>query len=256
MITKSCNLLAKKMPRRFLAPYPIFGTKNKRLPVGYQKRSPYYWWWQFLRRNAEYVECCERVGKGKHAALYKDFGDVRDDDFHKWWTTDQRGPNLFAENYGAMKLVELDDKSQWQDEWSSDEVMILAVPLSSSKRYLQSRFARLLKERHTSSRGRPTKGSIKSNAKYKIARNYTVQNLEKTLDVYDEYMRNMGKKPKVPLWQIGENLTLIPKAMTSPKNFPAINAAKRNTMGSCVKRYLNSADKIIEGVLKGSFPAI
>ena len=85
------------MPRRFLAPYPIFGTKNKRLPTGYQKRSPYYWWWQFLRRNQEYLECCERGGKGKHAQLYKDFGDVRDDDFHKWWTKDERGPNLFAE---------------------------------------------------------------------------------------------------------------------------------------------------------------
>ena len=243
------------MPRRFLAPYPIFGTKNKRLPLGYQKRSPYYWWWQFLRRNQEYLECCERGGKGKHAELYKDFGDVRDDDFHKWWTKGERGPNLFAENYGAMKLTELEEKSQWEEGWSKDEVMVLAVPLTSSKRYLQSRFAQLLKERHTAGRGRPTKGSTKSNAKYQLARNYTVQNLEKTLDVYDEYIKHKGKKPKVPNWKIGESLTLIPKAMTSPKLFPAMNAARRNTMGSSVKRYLSSAELIIENVVLGKFPA-
>jgi len=243
------------MPRRFLAPYPIFGTKNKRLPTGYQKRSPYYWWWQFLRRNQEYLECCERDGKGKYAELYKDFGDVRDDDFHKWWTKDERGPNLFAENYGAMKLTELEDKSQWQDSWSEDEVMILAVPLTSSKRYLQSRFAKLLKERHTSERGRPTKQSIKSNAKYKLAINYTIHNLENTLNVYDEFMKYKGQKPKVTLWQIGENLTLIPDAMTSPKLMPKENADRRNWMGSSVKRYLSSAELIIENVVLGKFPA-
>ena len=243
------------MPRRFLAPYPIFGTKNKRLPTGYQKRSPYYWWWQFLRRNGGYLECCERGGKGKYSEIYKDFGDVRDDDFHKWWTKDERGSNLFAENYGAMKLTELEDKSQWEDGWSKDEVMILAVPLTSSKRYLQSRFAQLLKDRHKSERGRPTKQSIKSNAKYQLARNYTIQNLENTLNVYDEFMKYKGQKPKVTLWQIGENLTLIPDAMTSPKLMPKENADRRNWMGSSVKRYLSSAELIIENVVLGKFPA-
>lgn len=243
------------MPRRFLAPYPIFGTKNKRLNIGYQKRSPYYWWWQFLRRNKQYLECCERGGKGKHAKLYKDFGDVRDDDFHKWWTKDQRGPNLFAENYGAMKLIELEDKSQWEASWSKEGAMILAVPLTSSKRYLQSRFARLLKERHKSERGRPTKQSIKSNAKYPIARNYTIRNLETTLAVYDEYMKYKDQKPKVPNWKIGESLTLIPQAMTAPKLTPKENADKRNSMGSSVKRYITSAEKIIENVVLGKFPA-
>jgi len=244
------------MPRRFLAPYPIFGTKNKRLSIGYQKRSPYYWWWQFLRRNKEYLDCCERGGKGEHAQLYADFGDVRDDDFHKWWTKDQHGPNLFAENYGAMKLIELEDKSQWDADWSADDVMVLAVPLTSSKRYLQSRFARLLKERHKSERGRPTKQSIKSNAKYPIARNYTIRNLETTLAVYDEYMKYKGHKPKVPNWKIGEILTLIPQAMTSPKLTPKENADKRNSMGSSVKRYVTSAEQIIENVVLGTFPVV
>lgn len=243
------------MPRRFLAPYPIFGTKNKRLDERYQKRSPYYWWWAFLRRNPEYLECCERGGTGKYAELYKDFGDVRSDNFHQWWTKDQRGANLFAENYGAMKLIELEDKSQWSEDWTKEDVMVIAVPLTSSKRYSQSRFAKLLKERHSSSRGRPTKQSIKSNAKYRLERNYTVQNLEKTLDVYDEFLKHKGKNPKVPYWQIGENLKLIPKAMTSPKLTKKENADRKNTMGSSVKRYLTSAEKIISEVANGVFPA-
>lgn len=243
------------MARRFLAPYPTFGTKNNRLGEGHQKKSPYYWWWEFLRRNQEYLECCQRGGKGRHSELYKDFGDVRSNSFREWWVRDQRGATLFAESYGARKLIELNSKEEWLDDWNKDEVMVIAVPLTSSKRYLQSRFAKILKERHTAKRGRPLKKLSTSNAKYQLARNYTIQNLEKTLDVYDEYMKHKGQNPKVPYWKIGENITLIPKAITSPRLKPKENADRRNSMGSSVKRYLKSAEKIIANVALGKFPA-
>jgi hypothetical protein len=246
----------KKMLRRFLAPHPTFGTKNKPRNLGFQTKSPYYWWWQYLRRNKDYLACCEKGGKGKLAKLYKDFGDVREDNFKKWWNEGKRGAHLFAENKGALKLMELEDKTHWDDSWSKDEVMILAVPLNSSKRYLQSRFGRLLKLRHpTKKAGRPMKKLGKSNAKYPLERNYTIRNLETTLLVYDEYLKHKGATPKVPLWKIGENLTLIKTSMTTPEMSQNERQVFRNSMGASVKRYITNAEKMIANVALGKFPA-
>jgi hypothetical protein len=60
------------MLRRFLAQHPTFGTKNNPRSLSYQQQSPYYWWWAYLRRNEDYLKCCEKSGKGKFAKLYKE----------------------------------------------------------------------------------------------------------------------------------------------------------------------------------------
>ena len=243
------------MLRRFLAPHPTFGTKHNPRNLGFQTKSPYYYWWQFLRRNKDYLACCEKGGKGKFAKLYKDFGDVREDNFKKWWNEGERGANLFAENKSALKLMELEDKTQWDGSWGKDEVMILAVPLTSSKRYLQSRFARLLKLRHpTKKAGRPMKKLGDSSANYPLERNYTIRNLETTLLVYDEYLKYKGATPKVPLWKIGENLTLIKTSMTTPEMSQNERQVFRNSMGASVKRYITNAERMIANAALGRFP--
>ena len=117
------------MKRHFLAPSPRFGRANNRLQLGYQQRSPYFWYWQYLRRNADYIACCKKGGKGKLAALYADFGDIREDNFHKWWTENQRGATLFAEQPLTVKFGELRQADEWQPHWDSEAVMVVAVPM-------------------------------------------------------------------------------------------------------------------------------
>lgn len=244
------------MKVRFLADAPNFGTKHKPAKISLQTRSPYYWWWVYLRRNEDYLVCCEKGGKGKLAKLYKDFGDVREDDFKKWWQ--ENGVALFSEKHvsegGDMVLTELTNKSQWNDAWTGDRVLVIAMPLTSSKRYLQSRFNALLKKRHTTKRGRQYKTFDQSTAKYPLAKNYTIRNLETTLAVYDEYLKHKGQIPKVPYWKIGENLTLVTKAMTSRKLTPKENYDRKNTMAASVLRYIRSAEAMIANVALGKFP--
>ena len=244
------------MKVRFLADAPNFGTKHKPAKISLQTRSPYYWWWVYLRRNEDYLACCEKGGKGKLAKLYKDFGDVREDDFKKWWQ--ENGVALFSEKHvsegGDMVLTELTNKSQWNDAWTGDRVLVIAMPLTSSKRYLQSRFNALLKKRHTTKRGRQYKTFDQSTAKYPLAKNYTIRNLETTLAVYDEYLKHKGQIPKVPYWKIGENLTLDTKAMTSRKLTPKENYDRKNTMAASVLRYIRSAEAMIANVALGKFP--
>ena len=209
-----------------------------------------------MRRNEDYIKCCENGGKGKYAKLYKGFGDVREDNFKKWWK--EKGVELFSEKHvsegGDMVLMELTDKSQWSDAWTSDKVLVVAMPLTSSKRYLQSRFNALLKKRHTTKRGRQYKTFEESSAKYPLAKNYTIRNLETTLAVYDEYLKHKGQVPKVPYWKIGQNMRLVPSAMTTDSMSMNERQVYRNVMGASVKRYITNAEKMIANAALGKFP--
>jgi hypothetical protein len=93
-----------------------------------------------------------------------------------------------------------------------------------------------------------------SNSQYPLERNYTIENLRKTLQVYDEYVATRNASKKVPLWKVGENLRLVPTAMTSNKLMAEENYLRRNVMAATVKRYLNNAEKIISGTSLGRFP--
>ncbi len=244
-----------KNPVHFLAPYPLFGTKQKPLTLSYQQRSPFYWWWAYLRRNSDYLKCCEKNGTGKLAHLYKEFGDVREDDFKKWWSEGNRGAYLFGEKRSALIPKELNDKSEWEDDWDSDNVLVIALPLSMGKRELQSRFAKILKKRHTAKRGRVAKKLETSTARYPLNRNYTIESLQKALDVYDCYTKLVELNGKAKLWEVGVELRLVRTAMPSANDLKQDTAVKRNVMAATVKRYLKQAESIIANTSLGIFPS-
>jgi hypothetical protein len=138
---------------------------------------------------------------------------------------------------------------------SSEKVLIVAIPLTSSRRYIQSRLLRLLDKRHHADKpGRKKSNLDKSTAHYPLERNYTIENLQKTLQVYDNYLKVKDEKPKVPLWKIGEQMRLVPSAMTT--NDMSMNEQQvfRNVMGASVKRYIANAEKLISNTGLGRFP--
>ena len=94
-------------------------------PIEDQQQSPYYWWWAYLRRSEAYLKCCEQGGKGKLAKLYTDFGDVREDNFKKWWTTNDLGAKLFGEQRQVVKFGPMTDPSEWHPDWTPDDIKFL-----------------------------------------------------------------------------------------------------------------------------------
>jgi hypothetical protein len=241
----------------FLAPHPLFGRVNNRLADTYQKRSPYYWWWAYLMRSAAYLECCEAGGEGRLAGLYADFGDVRAADFHKWWTHEQRGPRLFAEQRLEAKFGELASPDQWDASWTAEDVMIVAVPLRVSNRRLKGEFAKLLDSRLQRSRGRPALAEVTQTARYPLARNYTIQNLERTLEAYDLWLANQGlpKAERKTLWEIGVDMRFNRDASRQALSKTAAERLLgRNMLGAHVKRYVSQAQQIIKNVENGVFP--
>lgn len=208
-----------------------------------------------MRRNEEYLACCQRGGRGKLAGLYADFGDVLNDNFHAWWTADKRGARLFGEKALPLNLKELKDSSEWNAEWSSDSVMVIAVPLNLSKRHLDSKFKQLLKARHGGQRGRKkTSEGYVSTAQYRLYRPVSTATLEIQLAVYDAVMaKRRGELDKTLAW-IGADMRLTKKAMPHPKDPPAFAAQKRNVMAATVSRHFRAAERMVANVVKGEFP--
>ena len=242
----------------FLSPTPRFGRKSNRLPLGYQQRSPYYWWWECLRRNDKYLSCCKKKGAGELAALYEDFGDVRDGDFHKWWTENQRGVYLFGEQPLSIRFGELTNPSDWNPHWSAEEVIVVAIPLRLSKRELKGRFSKLLDSRHTGKVGRISRSVQNGTARYLASRNYTIQNLSTAIDAYDRWVRNaeLPKSERQTLWELGKDMNLNRKACKlAESKKPDERLEGRNTLAVTFSRYVSQAKKMIDGVEKGVFPA-
>jgi len=119
----------------------------------------------------------------------------------------------------------------------------------------QQSFQVMLDKRHHADKpGRKKRNLDKSTASYPLERNYTIENLRKTLQVYDLYMVHKDQKPKVPLWKLGEQLRLVPSAMTTDKMTVNERQVFRNVMGASVKRYITNAEKIIANAALGRFP--
>lgn len=243
----------------FLAPYPTFGTAKNRKSEAFQKRSPYYWWWAYLKRNQDYLDCCANGGTGRLADLYKDFGDVRDKEFRVWWQEDRRGARLFGEQQLEVKFQELNSAADWRPDWTKDKVMVVAFPLVVGKRRLMGDIRRLLDQRHTGKQGRPALAKAESTAKYKLSRNYTTANLETALDIYDLWFANAAK-PKaqqIKQWELGAQLKINKAAVRDAySNLKQDRAVGRNVLGALVKRYLTQAQATIRSVERGEFPVL
>ena len=244
------------MKVHFLAPHPLFGRSSSPRPIRDQHQSPYYWWWAYLRRSDAYLKCCEKGGKGKLSKLYADFGDVREDNFKKWWTNEDRGAKLFGEQRQQVKFGPLADPSEWHPDWTPDVALVIAIPLSMSKRTIQSDIGKLLEQRIKSRRGRKALKDAESSARYPLARNYSARNLGKALEVYELWIRGkIDPDEKLKLWEIGVAAKLNTLEKSTCKD-PHLRMDVRNRLNVAVKRYVKEAQKHLVGIEEGIFPAV
>jgi hypothetical protein len=245
------------MRKHFLAPHPLIGTKHKPSKLSQQQRSPYYWWWAYLKRNKDYLKCCDNGGKGKLAKLYEDFGDARGDDFPSWWGRSyQRGQDLFSEATVDVRVLKLNEKSDWQDDWADNNITVVAVNMDIGKRALQRMFSKLLLREHKGTRGRKSFSNLNSTAKYPLHRNLSLHSIITMLAVYDKWLENsqLPKPDRKPLWEIGDELRLIPSQISRPTDDKIDRTVKHNIMTATVSRYVKNAKAIIANTAKGQFP--
>ena len=183
--------------RHFPYQHPTFGTKNRPTSERSWKRSVYYWWWAYLKRSHEYLACCEAGGKGKLATLYKDFGDVRGDDFKAWWREGDRGATLFAE-----PAVEVSVRILNKGDAITDPAKGLSVylPLNLPNGFLVKRVKDLLNAIRKGKRGVQYGRADKSNAKYKFEppRVYRRAKLSENWPLWNRHKRRRPRS-RIPL---------------------------------------------------------
>jgi hypothetical protein len=142
-----------KRPRRTFLVKQARKASRKRAAIPDEK-TPHYWWWQFLRRNRDYLKCCENGGKGRLKSLYDDFGDVREDAYRKWLSAvmpsgETRKYHLFAElpnPFNRDSVVTLETTNDWDQAYQDHGYLLVAVNMrEKSRESLKNAFAIWLK---------------------------------------------------------------------------------------------------------------
>lgn len=236
----------KTSKRHFPYQHPTFGTEKKPKPKTYWENTIYFVWWSYLKRSEKYLETCESGGKVGLVDLYNDFGDVRGDDFKKWWTEGSRGMKLFSEPHtlSTLKIMAPDEVVE-----PDDSVVFVRVPLSLPKQFLVDRFTELIGKHHQGKRGRQY--ARESKAKYRFRGQPNLQGLKTALAVYDYKVRN----PSAKLWEIGGVLTPYKSELDEcrkKKVVPSYDLKRK--IEATVSRYLRKAKISIENTNLGMFP--
>lgn len=233
--------------RHFPYQHPTFGTARNPKTASYWKRSVYYWWWEYLRRNEDYRQTIASDGDGPLSDLYRDFGDVIDTDFKTWWSTDERGAFLFAQP-PTRSIRVVGDLEEFQQESGT---IVMEIPLELPKTHLARRFRQILAEHHDGKAGQRYVSA--PGPRYQVTGKVDVRFLEKALAVWDA----RKKEPMKPLWQIGNEL-LLGSRMNHVRANETKGAAltdKKNVLAATTSRYLRKAKKIIRSTAIGKFPA-
>ena len=248
---------AKKPKRSVLVfstrSYPTFGRSRKPFdeenPPDTVTDSPYYWWFMFLRLNADYKATCQSNGVGKYADLYKDLGDVHSVNFKQWWTDKAY---LFSEPKKGYRMKVATDITEIAP-FNDSEVLNLVVPLTWSQRSLKKAFSQLvLKLVEKGKRGVSVEAS---EAQYRISGKWNSKALEHAYKVYIlKHAPNQGKK--VALADIG-----IRAGIPYAKREKAVEGRVtdetvdiRATLTVLTNRHLKRAESFIKSAPSKAFP--
>ena len=189
----------------------------------YYMRSVYYYWWAFLRENDEYIACCESGGKGEHAKLYQDFGDVREDDFFKWWR--QKGRMLFCERdtEGIQVFLSRDSAIDKPNH------VLMSVPIKRDMEHLVAEFKQLIKPLYQ----RQRRDDTVSTALYPVHARPVIAALHIRLKIYQA--RKTYPRGTMTLSQVG-----------------ALVGVAGNDIA--ISRYYKEAQRLVRNVVSGRFP--
>lgn len=234
--------------------YPTFGRNRKPFdelkPPKTVTDSPYYWWFMFLRLNADYKATCEANGKGKYSNLFKDFGNVHKINFKEWWT---ERAHLFAEPKKSYKMKVATSISDIAP-FNSKEVLNLVVPTTWSQRSLKKGFAHhILKLIEKGKRGVSV---VESEATYKLGSRWNVEAFKNAYNVYVEKQKSLNEDKKVAWADIAIRAE-IPyakreQAKEGVKNRHTVDT--RATLTVLADRHYKRAIHFINNSISKSFP--
>ena len=252
-MSKNNQIFFKGMPR-------IRYWRNESL-INDALKSPYYWWWAYLRLSKDYWWVCQRRGIADDArlkAMYRDFGRVYEMTFEEWW--EYKGVKLFSEQVALPKVRELDGR----DIQLSKEVnnfLVLEIPVNLTERTI-------IKQVREQLRQHPHREVIRSSSAKRQLCKLTGIRKDVIEIAYDAWQRQYDSrsdpnpykigqvKGTKSLYQIGKDMRLVASCMPKPNDSRDRAAKKVNGMKVAVSRMLLRANNLIENAAIGTFPLI
>jgi hypothetical protein len=195
------------------------------------------------------LKCCESGGKGKLNKLYQDFGDVRSDDFQKWWSEGDRGANLFSNPVAesTVKVLEIGEVVTGENQ------LTVRFPLSLPKRHLKKRLNDLLIKHHRGQRGVQQAKSSKAKYQFKGQPNY--EGLERALKVYDHLEELKSQGIKKPQWKVAMDLNIVEdEYRVHRSDTPKTAEDKRRVLTAIVGRLKKKATDSVRNTGNGMSP--
>ena len=224
-------------------------------------RSPYYWWWAFLRLSKDYWWVCRRrgaVGDQRLKGMYRDFGNVYEVTFEEWFMV--RGKRLLSEEL-ALPVVRKLSPTNLELSRPLGRHLILEIPLNMTEKSIISQVRKQL-------RNHPEREVERiSTAKRKLAKLIGIRQdvIESAYAVWklhhesrdDRIVLKIGQAHGTKsLYQIGKELRLVRSCMPVSTDNQEAAAKRVNGMKVAVSRMLTRANNLIENAAIGVFPSI
>jgi hypothetical protein len=231
--------------------YPTFGKGRKLFdelnPPETVTSSPYYWWYMFLKLNADYKKTCSLKGSGKHKEIYKDLGNVHSLNFKEWWNTNVQ---LFAEPKRGYKMKIAVNASEIAP-FDDSEVLNLVVPLTWSQRSLKKAFSQLVLNKIE--RGKRGVSVDASEARYKLSGKWHTEALATAYRIYTIKKKydELGEKK---VWADIAIEAKLPMSYTLKEGKKNINSDVRKTLTILAKRHFDRAELYIAASVTKNFP--
>ena len=224
-------------------------------------RSPYYWWWAFLRLSKDDWWVCHRrgaVGDQRLKGMYRDFGNVYELTFEEWFL--RRGKNLLSEEL-ALPAVRKLSPTNLELSRPLGRHLILEIPLNMTEKSIISQVRKQL-------RNHPDREVERiSTAKRKLAKLIGIRQdvIESAYAVWKLHHESRDGRvvEKVgqahgtkSLYQIGKELRLVRSCMPVSTDDQERAAKRVNGMKVAVSRMLTRANNLIDNAAIGVFPSI
>jgi hypothetical protein len=224
-------------------------------------RSPYVWWWRYLRMSKDYWWTCQRRGSVTDVrlrAMYADFGDVYAMPFADWWQ--RRGAELFVEQADLAKVRRL-DATDLRLSRDVEEHLLLEVPVFMTEKTIIKQVRELLAkhENRTVERRSTAKRRLQQYKRFRsdiveVARQ-TWRMAYESRDPSVDYKIGQVQGSK-SLYQIGKELRLVRSCMPQPGDTIERTKKRVNGMKVGVSRMLTRCDNLIANASVGIFPSV
>jgi hypothetical protein len=224
-------------------------------------RSPYYWWWAYLRLSKDYWWVCERKGVADDARLrnmYADFGKVYDMTFEQWWT--KRGADLFSEQVALPRVRQI-DYANMELSRPLERHLLLEIPLNLTEKTIISDVRKQIRQ-HPAREVERISSARRKLAKLIGIRQDVIESAYAVWQLHHESRdgRTVEKIGQAhgnkSLYQIGKELRLVRSCMPQPTDDKARAAKRVNGMKVATSRMLSRANHLIDNAAAGIFPSI